>query len=46
MIAGLGPVVPATATTSLSALVNAAIDALIRERYELPSLSTLLRLDG
>jgi hypothetical protein len=27
-------------------LVNAAIDALIRERSELPSLSTLLRLAG
>ena len=27
-------------------LVNAAIDALIRERCELPSLSTLLRLAG
>lgn len=27
-------------------LVNAAIDALIRERRELPSLSTLLRLAG
>ena len=29
-----------------SELVNAAIDALIRERCELPSLSTLLRLAG